>query len=328
MTRLTLPVLECPFPEEPNPHTDRAQRHLVGWIGAHRMITGVALEKYGRARFAEIVGRSYPRASADDLELLAMVWGWIWVFDDHVCGDGPIGQGLAAAMPLLPPLCNILELPESSTKLVAEQEQNPIVAGFADLCERLVARGGAERFSRFREAMHHLFVGIGWEVEHRRTSTVPTVAQLLPMRRLGSAAAVAIALIEVGGHFALPTAEFERNDVRRLRRQMANILCWMNDVYSYAREASEQAGLLISLPRVLAQHEGLRTQEALRAVADRYNAELGAYLALEEQVSRDASAPLCAFLTGMRSLIRGAYDWHLSTARYAVATYFEQTAPG
>ena len=296
------------------------------WDPAVAAITdAVAREKYNRARFAEIVGRSYPRANAEDLELLTMVWGWIWVFDDHVCGDGPIGPGLTAAMPLLPPLCNILELPELSTQSTSDTDpgaRSPLVMGFAELCQRLMARGGAEGFSRFREAMLSLLVGIVWEVDHRRTSTLPNVAQLLPMRRYGSAAAVAIALIEIGGDFVLPAAAFERTEVRRLRRQMANILCWINDIVSYAREASEQAGLLISLPRLLADHEGLSTQQALDQVAELYNTELGSYLELEAQLSRDASPPLRAFLTGMRSLIRGAYDWHLKTARYAVGTYF------
>lgn len=326
MTKLQLPMIHCPFPAESNPHTDRAQRHLVEWVGSHRLITDAdALEKYSRARFAEIVGLSYPHASAENLELLAMVWGWIWVFDDHVCGDGPIGPGLTAAMPLLPPLSNILDIPETSTTSTSDADlgaQPPLVMGFADLCQRLMSRGGAENFSRFRDAMLSLFVGIVWEVDHRRASTLPNVAQLLPMRRYGGATAVAIALIEIGGDFTLSTAEFERTDVRHLRRQMSNILCWMNDIVSYAREASEQVGLLISLPRLLVEHEGLSAQQALDAVAERYNAELNSYLALEEDLSRDAKAPLRAFLAGMRSLIRGAYDWHLKTARYDVGTYF------
>jgi hypothetical protein len=324
MTKLKLPHLDCPFPEKANPHTERAQRHLVEWVRSHRMITDTAsLDRYGRARFAEIVGRSYPRAGAEDLELLSDVWGWIWVLDDRVCGDAPIGQGLTAEMALLPQLSDILEAPEAEAAAGANQgADSPIVAGFADLCRRLLGRGGAERFSRFREAMYRLLVGIAWEVDHRRTSTLPTVAEVLPMRRHGGAAPVAIALIEIGDDLALPAAEFERAEVRSLRRHMANILCWMNDVCSYAREASEQEGLLVSLPWVLTRHSGLSAQQALEEVANRHNAEIAEYLALEAGVSRGAGLDLRAFLGGMRSLIRGAYDWHLNTPRYAVSTHF------
>jgi hypothetical protein len=90
--RAVEPRLRCPIPPEINPHARYAQASSARWAvqmglvayGTPQMVV------FERARFAWLVARCYPRASAAQLRLLADWATLIFFYDDlgdTVCGE-------------------------------------------------------------------------------------------------------------------------------------------------------------------------------------------------------------------------------------------------
>src|SRR5262249_50739803 len=127
----------------------------------------------------------------------------------------------------------------------------------------------------------------------------------------------AFALIEICERMELPSAVRGNHLVRRLARISNNIICWGNDLFSLEKELrhGDPANLVVALR---AEYE-LTLQTAVSRAAEMHDAEVRAFLELESRLPSFgawADAMLERYVAGLRSWMRGSFDWSHTTGRY------------
>jgi hypothetical protein len=86
------PALLCPFSAAIHPQIDEIERDALArwirWMGFDER--GRSAGKFEGSRFAALLGRCHPTASAEDLHLIVDFVVWLFLWDDQ--HDHPIGR--------------------------------------------------------------------------------------------------------------------------------------------------------------------------------------------------------------------------------------------
>ncbi|WP_066944008.1 terpene synthase family protein [Streptomyces lushanensis] len=332
-----LPYLHYhPFPPEIHPEVDQAENEMIDWLTGHGLLVDPDRERAFRAtRFAELVGREYPKADAAGLRMVANLYGWIFVVDDSVCDTGALGRNLAKLAAFH---AWMREIMERGSVTAADGLARAVTAGLdtadRDMCHRLADAGNdlfrsiADRSSptqymRVVAGWDYYFLGTLWEAGHHARSTTPSPGEYAIGRRMTCGNSIGLALQDIAAGYEVPSDEYEHPAVRDLRRYNSNITSWCDDVFSYGKESEIESPRPLNLPNALMQHDGLDEQAALEETARLHNLEIEGYISTEAQVATWASPQLIRFLAAMCSMQRGYYDWGLKTPRYNVDHYFD-----
>ncbi len=328
VARWRLPALDYPFAPEIHPAADAGEAHLLDWVRREGLITADReFAAFAGARFGELVAREFPGATAEGLALACEIYAWHFVFDDRHCDAPRTGcdtarLGLAA----LRVLTAAEEGLAAGHPPVPAHTDEPCARALAGICRRLAALGSAVQVERFLAAERMYLLGALTQTATVQTGTTPPVDDYITMRYYICATPVALAVLDAAYGFELPEEDFRHPDVQRLCRITAHVTGWANDVLSYGREATSPEEVGLNLPTVLAAAHALTPQEALEAAARMHNDEIAAYLELEARVTARAHPRLRLYLAGLRSMMRGFYDWGMATDRYRVRTHFPAAA--
>jgi Terpene synthase family 2, C-terminal metal binding len=312
-SRLSVPELSCPFPDEISPLADAVERHVVDWASASNLPgdeaerARLALTKVGR-----LAARTTPHASRDALELLADWQMWLFLFDDRFSDESVSGADLIRLSRLVTAFMLVLDNPGEHA-----HRGGPFSAALGDIVDRLMRTASAPQASRFIGAVRGYFLAQFWEAAHRAEDRPAGVAEYAAMRRHSGAVPTCMALIDVAEGFELPGADFWRPEVRELSDIAVNVTCWANDILSFGKEA-ERSLKVHSLPAVLAEEQQLDLTDAISAAVVMHDAEVQRYLRAEARVRPGAGPALACYLDGLRSWMAGNYYWSLETGRYNV----------
>lgn len=270
----------------------------------------LALQRFVSSDFAALSGLSYPTASLDGL-VLANQWGvWLFAWDDQ-CDGTFMGEQPESIDFVQNRFLEILNGAELSGR------DGSLHCALKDIRGRLLANDPGGQMKWFVDSVADYFSGCLWEAKNRRDLLVPRRDDYLKMRLKSGAVFTVFELFGFTG-VCTPTQQMRDSEgFARLREMANNVICWSNDIFSFAREARK--GDAHNLVIITAVHENLTTSEADEKVVRLHNEEVERYLDAKERLahelvdSKDAFAKYCA---GMEAWMYGNYFWSSRSDRY------------
>jgi Terpene synthase family 2, C-terminal metal binding len=298
-------------PPQLNPHVGHAVEHLGRWVLDHGLLSGpAARQRFERAGFGRFAAMTYPAADRSGIEIVADWFAWLFLLDDQL-DDGLVGKdrGETAALG-----ASILAVLEGST---VDPGSPAIVRSLADLWSRTTATAGTAWRERFVDHMVAGAMAAAWEADNRIRGVIPTEASYIDKRRHTGAIYVCMDLVEIVEHVELPAEVYHSPVFTAALDAACDVVCWTNDLYSLDKETA--LGEHHNLVTVSMHERGLGTTDAVNLTARRIAARLRAYSEYEPAVL--AAWPgyqdeINASLAGMRSWMRGNFDWSSGTRRY------------
>jgi 5-epi-alpha-selinene synthase len=306
MEHFVLPRLYCPFPSTVNPHAEAAERHSLAWAQLFGIVTPVAYQRLRASNFGILAARTYPVAPCDELLIVSDWLVWVFLKDDQELGCRP--EELAA---LHARFLTVLEGDNPTSQDV------PFIHALADIRQRMQRLLTPSQMRFFIQTVHEYLVGVVWETTNRNMGEPPDVATFIHQRQYVSGVYPMLAFIELCEQINLPPILRGASVVRRLNRLTNNVISWTNDLFSLEKELRH--GEMLNLAIALRAEYGLTLQAAVARAAEMHDAEARAFLELESRLpsfGAQADAILDRYIAGLRSWMRGNYDWSQMTARY------------
>ncbi|MFY1699244.1 MULTISPECIES: bifunctional terpene synthase/polyprenyl synthetase family protein [unclassified Solwaraspora] len=305
-------VVAPPFRPRTNPHLPTLAAQSIQWAQRFALTANASIAaRLGQANAAELAARAAPGAELTHAQLLSDLITWLFALDD-VCDEDGGGADPCRISPLISPLMQVLErygVPAAGSAT----DQEPLAAALADLCHRVrrLRRPGA--LLRFTASLHHYLFALLWEASNRQQGRVPAVAEYIQMRRHTGAVLPSFALTDLAEN-GLPHSR-HRVDPRlaELNTVAADLVCWCNDLFSYAKEHHQDPH---NLAVVIAHETGRGAAAGLAEASTRFTDSLALYLRLEAEVLIDAPPAVERLVAARRHWIRGTYDWSVNSHRY------------
>ncbi len=301
-----LPLLYCPIPSAINPHAEAAEQHSLAWAKRFGIITPAAYQRLCAANFGILAARTYPTAPREELLIVSDWLVWVFLKDDQELGQRT--EDLAA---LHAKFLSILEGADPTGRDV------PFIHALADLRLRVQRRMSPRQMRFFIQTVRDYLTSVVWETANRATGVAPDVATFMHQRQYVSGVYTMLMFIELCERIELPPNLRGASVVRRLNRLTNNVIAWSNDLFSLEKELRH--GELFNLPSALRSEYGLTLQAAVARAAEMHNAEMRAFLELESSLpsfGAVADAMLKRYVAGLRSWMRGNFDWSQTTERY------------
>ncbi|MFB6844422.1 terpene cyclase [Streptomyces sp. NPDC056373] len=299
------------LPPQLNPHADAAVSHLRAWTERHGLIgTTTARERFDRADFGTFAAATYPTADERGLCLIADWFAWLFLLDDQL-DDGALGKDPHRTGELMTQIFDVLAGDGNAPPARAPS----IVTSLADLWHRTEA---SPRW-RARFVEHVIAGGLAarWEADNRARGAIPDVPSYVENRRHTGAIYVCMDLIEVVERIDLPADVYDSEPFARALRAACDVVCWTNDVYSLDKETA--LGEYHNLVTVVQHAHALTTAQAIDRVTGLITDEVESFGRWEAEALRclpghtDLLEP---YFAGMRSWMRGNFDWSARTRRY------------
>ncbi|WP_330184296.1 hypothetical protein OHB26_12260 [Nocardia sp. NBC_01503] len=313
MIERTLAEIYRPFSFQVNAELESARDHVLSWVDGSRLTRSTAWRAiFDAADFGYFVALVHPDIDRIALELAVDWFAWLFLVDDEL-DDGTVGRDLAEAGELAEQVCAVLR----AEAYDGDRGDTPLLAALADLWRRTAPRGSALWRARFTDHLTEcLRTAAIWEAGNRVRGIVPDRDTYVERRRHTGAIYVCMDLVEALGGFEVTAEQYRGADFSGALDAACDVVCWTNDVYSLAKEQS--FGEVHNLAYIIGHHERLDEAEALARVCAEIDTRVRRFLELERALrDRSAPEPVLACLDGMRSWMRGNFDWSSRTARYS-----------
>ena len=307
-----LPPWECPQHPLAMQYRDAAARTLLE-VG---LIRGASGERATR-RFESTVfldTHVYPHAL--DLERLLAVGmfnQWLFFLDDEYDDHPTVGRDATAVRQLMTLVFDVLEtgvLPPKPTPFLR------FTVGVRRRLNALAAPGWTARFLLHVE--DYLFRGSLRAAELWALDRVPTLEEYLHVRMLDSGVFPVLDMSELAVGLRLPTAVREHPSLVEMKELAVRYIAYVNDLFSYQKEVL-QAGTAFNLVSVLMHENAASFEEAVGAATGIIGGALARFSRLEQSQPRwdaDVAPQVKAYIEGMKSWMRGSFDFSLTSARY------------
>lgn len=313
---IVLPKLSCPFPPTISEHADTVHRGSVDWVRWFELLpTEQDLQLFEAIGIGRLAARTHPDHSPDALQLISDWHAWLFILDD-LRDDSEFNRDPEKLSIMDNRFLDILE------GKIPNNRDDPLVLALHNLRERLYEHVGLKGLSnvwmrRFTRTIRESFEASLWEASNRARGTAPGVESYVRMRPLTGGLSIITGLTEIieGDH--LPHEVREHPMVRRLTDASHNIVCWANDILSLDKEL--KCGEVNNLVIVLRDAETLTLQQAVERAAEMYQAELRAFVELEERLPSFGTAfdaALERYISFLRTRVRGVLDWSYESVRY------------
>jgi 5-epi-alpha-selinene synthase len=304
--------LHCPFESALNPRTEEAHRRTHAWAERHGLVNSAHVRRQVAAeRFTWLVGRFFPRAGAEELQLISDFTSWLFWHDD-VCDETSLGEDPVALARQFDWLLGVL----TSRRLL--RGSSAFDVAFDDLRDRFEKMAPSLAwFARFVVAVQQYFEACVWEASNRKNGAVPSVDTFIGMRRFASGMYIYLEFVELVAGRELPLLLRRHPQVGRLRDITNDVAAWHNDLFSLEKELAH--GDVHNLVLAHARERRVDMDEARRLTIHRCNAEVEEFQSLAASLGAAVSETepvLGSYLDGCRSLMRGNLDWSIETGRY------------
>ncbi|MGA5131105.1 terpene synthase family protein [Streptomyces olivoreticuli] len=249
---------------------------------------------------------AYPNASKENQQLALKIYMWFAAFDDiHVERiDGKAVDDLARRnLELLDVLGgNFTDPAPGFSSALAEILHH---------AEKLTMRQQGD----LRNALYGALLSWQWEAQLRNTRSQPSVQTYIAARRHLVAGVVERAIAEPMGGYELPDAARQNPQLIRLKLATANLLGWLNDLCSYAKERRQGGISSINLPNVLMHEEGCTLSEAFTRTSELVSQEAKAAAETIQDLSESPFPEVRAYARDAKRMLRA------QTAGYAAAGF-------
>ncbi|HEX6242975.1 MAG TPA: hypothetical protein VFZ61_18810 [Polyangiales bacterium] len=288
----------------------RVALETVEWAARFSLAeNAIELARVRSIRVGELAAYTFSREKVEVVQLGADLITWLFLFDDAV-GEAPAHMTEAEHRRVLDSYARVIRdrhLPAQSTAFHH---------ALLDLVTRALQLGAsADWLARFAHDMTDYFAGCADESQYRRNGRAPSVAAYRELRRQTVGTSPVFAIIELGVSGMVDSAEMARPDVVEARAIAALLTAWVNDVYSFPKEAAAQDPL--NLVITLANEYQLDVREALEQAVEVYNLDL---LELERIIDEvRATCPsdaLMGYLQGLLEWVHGNRIWTRLCGRY------------
>ncbi|MEV4508716.1 hypothetical protein AB0K00_07125 [Dactylosporangium sp. NPDC049525] len=325
----TLAVL-CPFTPLLSPHVDLVQRWSLHWATRHGLLDRPgARAAFARARFANLMARTYPDADPAELQLATAWLISVFALDDHLerAGDP------AATRHLVDEVLDLLTHHDRGTHEPDTHESDTHEPDMhePDMHEppkghlRALAEVWRRTRPRVSPAWRARFIGhVGdyleatvWEAGNRAANRPPPLAEYRTMRFRTAAIDMFFDLIEPVHGVELPAPVFADHDFAAMRRSAGMITAIFNDLVSWPKE--EAAGDHHNIVLALRHERRLPVEAAVLAAVAEHDALVEDFVAARERFTAGplAADPAVAAVAGdFVHWIRGNVDWSMESGRY------------
>lgn len=306
------PRLECGLEEAINEFVEEAHEHTLRWAVESGLVQdmGSKFERFRGARFTWLAARAYPTVTRGQLELISD-WITFLFFYDDMCDtqestEKDYLKKLVAAENRLIAIGHGAEIDDTDS---------PLNSALANIRDRVAEQGADAWLGRLGYHIQEYIEGCRWERFIRMQGSIPSLATYSKLRLLISAVYPCF-------DFAGLCIDGSRTDfadnmlVQQLEIMANNYICWVNDIYGVDKEISEST--TSNLVIVLASEHDLSWEAALDRAIEMCNAELEAFMDLEQAIVALGDSESCTYIESLKSWMRGNLDWYAETVRYGM----------
>lgn len=325
----TLAVL-CPFTPRLSPHVDSVQRWSLHWATRHGLLDRPgARAAFARARFANLMARTYPDAGPADLRLATAWLISVFALDDHLERAG----GPAATRHLVDEVQHLLRDTGDTGRQEEGQDESQDrpkghLRAIGEVWRRTRERVSPAWRERFTGHVGEYLEATVWEAGNRAANRPPSVAEYRVMRFRTAAVDMFFDLIEPLHGVELAAEIFADRDFAAMRRSAGMITAIFNDLVSWPKE--EAAGDHHNIVLALRHERRLPVEAAVRAAVGEHDTLVEDFVAARE---RFAAGPLAedpavaAVAADFAHWIRGNVDWSMESGRYTPAEHAGEGRP-
>ncbi|MEU7163959.1 hypothetical protein AB0A70_04840 [Streptomyces morookaense] len=324
MPMIDLSVLVDGFYDPPcpmvNPAAAQAEDEVIAWLWRLGFLTSEAQERHLRSfKFGLYHGISTPTVGLQQLVLGIQWFCWGSLSDDQY-DNYDWGEREERMRRVLR---DMRAIATKGPEGLQGTQDNPVIAGFADLWPRLTA--GLPPRARQRITGHFLdyMQAIVLQNRYHAKGRVPDAATFVTMRRNTIAMLFQVDVLEIVSRIRIPDALRDSLLFRELALCFADILAWHNDVYGLEKDIAD--GQTCNVVRVVAASEGCTLAEAVARVLDRAKQRQQIFLDIEEQLPGladslglppEAAAEAARLATDLRAYAFADLVWIRETRRY------------
>ncbi|MGF1425768.1 terpene synthase family protein [Kitasatospora sp. LaBMicrA B282] len=302
----------CPIPPAAHPEADRIDIEITKWMARSGMCPlPEQLDRLTRTLPAQLTGQILPDAPPDRLAVVTRFFAWLFAFDDRHYDDvltPPAPDRIAATCARLVRVLDTRALPCDATAF-----EN----GLHEITEELAALAGPAQLQRWLTAMRAYLFSLVWKAANRCGRITPGLDEYALMRIHGGAVLTTVMLLDVGGGYEVPGADFHRPAVQALAEMCSLLVSWDNDLFSRGKE--QHTADRQNLVDVLAAEHRIGVAEALDEAITTRNLVLARFIELRDLVAPEVGEETRGFLDALSQWIRANVDWSLCTDRYRMA---------
>lgn len=302
--------LYYPFPAAMNPSSQAACERLMDWALAFDLDDASRTEQPRYYQSGLLMGRAYPNASAEALQLATDWCGWLCFLDDR-CDEGDLTRRPDVLRRLHASYLGILEEDERPSP------DDALGRALSDLRGRLLQRGTRAWLLSFIEDVKQYFDAHRWEAANRAAGRAPGFTAYRTMRPYTSAVYTCFSLFQITDGLELTGPLCRDRVIQQAAHLACMVIAYCNDLQSLGREL--QHGDFHNSVIVLMRDRGCSQERAAELVTELHNDEMLAYLSLEQQIEEQGLSR-CGqgreLLRCLRAWMRGNYDWGNMTYRY------------
>ncbi|HKG38148.1 MAG TPA: hypothetical protein VKB25_04100 [Conexibacter sp.] len=314
-----VPPVYCPIAPALHPDVELLQTRALQWMtscgfGADTIQRGLVAGTDSAEFFARITpaGHLEPMQAAVD-------WCYLmFVFDDRWTETSSSAAACGEFVAFSSLLLRVLETPGNDLRIA-----HPVVEPARDIATRLRRRATDTQWVRWVEAHRAWFDGVAWSLALESPGVMPDLDTYVAMRLHSCAGPAVTAFIEIANGEEIPADELDAPAVRALTEMTWAIAAWDNDLVSHGKEVwllerdhADAATRPLSLIEVLARRDGSSIETATATAVAMRDRVMCRFLRLASEVGPRLSAPTRRYVEDLGHLIRGNFEWSLTTARY------------
>ncbi|WP_405922236.1 lyase [Streptomyces sp. NBC_00122] len=326
MTQLnsfSVPDFHLPFGNSKHPQAAQANAEATSWVVRHELVTD-AVEQFAGIGFGHLAGRVSGEVPYERIVLLAEWMAWSFVLDDQ--HDHLIRTGEVAAWgPVTAAITGYLETGRSGS---ASSPANPLVTGFIDLCDRILAGMSEGTAARYRSHVPLMLRSLDQEAGNRGPGGRPAVQDYILMRRHSSQMLPMMDMVEAGLGIDLPQRIHDLPEFQEVVASAVDVISWGNDVFSLPKEHS--CGDNNNLVSLISSWERCSLPDAVRTVEDRIQVRIDEFLAAQRLLlqaldARGETDP--SLRAAVSRCVRSYEDWMIGAdlwQRYECTRYSDE----
>ena len=135
-------------------------------------------------------------------------------------------------------------------------------------------------------------------------------------------------LIDVALRVDLPSHVYESQELQTLRLITANMVCWVNDLYSLPKELAH--GDTLNLVVILQNAYNCSLEDAIYRVCTMIEDEVRLFIDIEEKhpphFSPSIDQHVHNYTANLQAMMRGNLDWSRETPRYAQEGFIDSAS--
>ncbi|MDD1611667.1 MAG: hypothetical protein LUQ57_00850 [Methylococcaceae bacterium] len=295
-----------------NQHAEAVNNHTLNWVEKFGLAPDEDnAERLKKSKFGRLAARAYPNAPLEELKIVSDWNTWLFIRDDQ-CDESGVGKD-----PIR--LCGMhAEFLEILQGRAPEKYDSALAHALYDIRNRLLRKASPAWMCRFIYSVIEYFDSSVWEAINRADEKIPDTETYILMRPYTGGLYTDIELIDITENIYLPLHVRKNEVLQRLTLITNNVVCWSNDIISYAKE-SKYHDVHNLVATLLPAQQSL--QKAIDLATEMTNAEIDEFLQLQQHIpkfSPEIDAEVQRYVAILRSWMRGNLDWAYESGRYVV----------